>query len=140
MLRNFITWCNIYYFCLYSSFIVQGSGRWPVPASVTSTFCMVYPVLFFVWAYTKEPASELVCLPSFSHVQIKLICIFLPCHSVRTLLILSFISSFLILSSLVHHFTDLGNRISTVCNIYMSLFRIVQRSLPYSSVGTSITA
>jgi hypothetical protein len=36
-------------------------------------------------------------------------------------------------------FTDLKNRISAACGFYMSLFLVVQHSLPYSSVGTAIT-
>jgi hypothetical protein len=49
------------------------------------------------------------------------------------------LSSFLILSTLVHLFTDLKNRVSAACNFCVSLFIIVQHSLPYSSVGTAIT-
>jgi hypothetical protein len=43
-----------------SSSPVQGLGHLPVPASINSTFCMVYQDLFFLWACTEELASALV--------------------------------------------------------------------------------
>jgi hypothetical protein len=36
---------------------IQEFGHWPVPASMNSTFCVVYQDLFFLWACTKKPAS-----------------------------------------------------------------------------------
>jgi hypothetical protein len=52
-------------FVIFYSSPFQGFGYWPVPASVNSTFCVVYQDLFFLWACTKEPTSALVLLPSF---------------------------------------------------------------------------
>jgi hypothetical protein len=103
-----------------SSFPIQGLGHWPVPAFMNPTFCVIYQDLFFLWACTKEPTSALVLLPSFPRVQADLVCIFLFCHSLKTLLILS---SFLILSRLVHPFTDLTNRISAACSFHVSFPR-----------------
>jgi hypothetical protein len=40
-----------------SSSPIQGLGHWPLPASMNSTFCVVYQDLFFPWACTKEPVS-----------------------------------------------------------------------------------
>jgi hypothetical protein len=63
-----------------SSSPIQRLVHWPVPASMNSTFCVVYQDLFFLWACTKEPASALVLLPSSPRVQANLVYIFLFCH------------------------------------------------------------
>jgi hypothetical protein len=55
---------NVLFFLSSSSSKIQGLGHWPVPASMNSTFCVVYQDLFFLWACTKESAQALVFLSS----------------------------------------------------------------------------
>jgi hypothetical protein len=62
-----------------------------------------------LWAYTKEPASALVVLPFFPHVQCQYCLYFLLLLFIENTPNSFLISPFLILYRLVHPFTDLRN-------------------------------
>jgi hypothetical protein len=52
-----------------SPFPIQGTARWPDPASMNFIFCMVYRGVFILWTYTKKTVSSLLLLPSTPHGQ-----------------------------------------------------------------------
>lgn len=95
---------------------------------MNSTYCMVYQDTVFLWSCMKNHILGLFLLLFFPHLPVIFFIEISP---------ISFLtSSFLIVSSLVHLFTDPNSRISVICNfcIYLFLFRLHMAARKQSSL------
>jgi hypothetical protein len=122
----------------YSPPPIKRVGRFSYPYLMNSTPCIIRQDPFFLWDWSKEPASVLVLHPSTCRSQS---CLHHPILRFTWNILNPFLTfCFRISSSPEHPFTSLRNRNSAVCNLCMSLPLITQHSFPYIRTGKVTTS